>query len=392
MYVDVFTDAPGLPSSRSRRVVMDRLKRNGDSVGIDPAIRADLARRLLLQVWDGTIAVGPVHPDYLLRAATLPWLSAYSDVLKNVFAAQDLGQKIDLSNLPGPGLSPQLLAFALASSLAEHSLQRGLPGVRAYYERPRILFLRHGFGIADWSELPRVGAYREGIDLVNSPFAFLGGQESATSLAMRWGIADTALELGVNLAQPTPLNTLPLVSAALSQGTSVNAFSSDQKSNLNPISVPSAIKAVLEDDMSGGDTLVAPLSLVSIAGKQTYGWWSIQPGGYAVGRMELGGGQAMSENAIVEVNSSINKIVIQLNANVVRCGFAASADVLAGAENAGTGPCVEAAVCEAYMDLVYEGAYFLFMPVGGKEAEKGIQKIINSVMKSAGGKLASAGC
>ena len=392
VYVDAFTDAPGLPSSRSRRVIMDRLTRNRDGVGIDPTMTADLVRRLLLQVWDGAIAVGPVHPDYLLRAATVPWLHAYSDELKHVLAARYLGQKIELSNLRGPGLSPQLLSFALASSLAEHSLQRGLPGVRAYYERPRILFLRHGFGIADWSESPRVATYREGIDLANSPFAFLGSQESATSLAMRWGIADTALELGVNLAQPSSLNALPLVSAALSRGTPVNAFSSDQKSDLNPISVPSAIKAVLQDDMSGGGTLIAPLSLVPISGKQTYGWWSIQPGGYALGRMELGGGQAMSERQIVEVNNDINETIINLNAHVVACGFAASADVLAGAESADTGSCVEKAVCEAYSELLYAQAYFLFMPVGGEEAEKGIQKIINELIKKAGGKLAAAGC
>jgi len=368
----ITAQAPGLPPSTTQKVILDRLAASQSS--IDPAVSDELTRQLLTQVWDGIAAVGPVHPYFVLQNATLPWIHAVRDIRQKALAARYLGQKSDPSALPQGGLSPDLLIFTLASSVAEHALQsKAFPDLRAYYARPRLLFIRHGFGIADWSAPARVATYREGIDIANSPFAFVGSSQSSVALAMQWGIADTALEYELGASRGVAFNTVGLMSAAAQQKVAFKAVGAAQKTQLDSLGLPAPMRSVLEQELAAGNTLVTPSGFVPLAGHKTYGWWSVQPGGYAIGKMELGGSQAMTEHIELAENlSNWPKLFAELHGTVLACYFAASSSVLMGAPAADPAPCVDKAVCGAVTDFLNEEAWFRVSPSGGEEEEQTI--------------------
>ncbi len=222
-----------------------------------------VAGALLTQVWDGAIGVGTIHPPYLAKA-TLAWLGAYIDLQNSLIAAASPGGELNPSELPGPLLSPELLTFFLSSGNAERQIQAQFaPQVRAYHQRPRLAFFRHGFVVSDWTNASQRVNYREGIDVVNSPFGFVGHAELQTRLAMRWGAADTALELRFSQDGGEAFNTLPLMAAANAAKVAKVTIGPDQKAALASISVPAPIKAALERDLADERAIVAPERLIA---------------------------------------------------------------------------------------------------------------------------------
>jgi len=141
------------------------------------------------------------------------------------------------------------------------------------------------------------GAHRfaQGIDLINAPFQFVG--DAADAVRLEADIADTALER-LTVTPNSNFNTVPLFEAASAQSVSVLTISPQQTGTLDSLAVPAAIKNVLAGELAQGQTLVLPARLVRLGEVQTYGWWSVDPtSGIALGKMELGGAQAMTETA-----------------------------------------------------------------------------------------------
>ena len=67
-------------------------------------------------------------------------------------------------------------------------------GLRSFYEPPRVALFRHGFQVADWSRPQGPWRFTDGIDLLNTPFQWLGAPEDVQHVAIATGIADTAIE------------------------------------------------------------------------------------------------------------------------------------------------------------------------------------------------------
>ncbi len=355
LYFEAETRGPQLSPSVSRRVILDRLTSNSSNPQIDPSMaKDDIAASLIEQVWDGVIGFGPVRPVYLAKA-TAAWIGSLEALDNQLISAQNSRQKLNPSDLPGPILSPELLTFFLESGEAENDIQKQFaPRARAYYERPRLAFFHHGFAISDWSNLSKLPSYREGIDLVNSPFAFVGGVRDKASLAMRWGAADTALELRFSLTNNHTFNTLRLIAAAKAQQVPVRAIGPDQKSMLNSISVPPSIKSVLESELADNNALVVPIALVSMQHTHSYGWWSVdRRTGYAIGKMELGGAQDLSE--YTNLQQSIpdwSHTAANLFGNFLKCYFGAASSVLATGSGGSTASCLSSACCDALGDVL----------------------------------------
>jgi hypothetical protein len=397
LYLEFETRAPQLSPKQSRRIILDRLASNGGSLQIDPALaKDDVAGKLLVQIWDGAIAVGTIHPAYL-ATATAAWIDAYESLQNALIAAENAGGKLNPQDLPRSLLPPELLTFFVASGEAEDQIQKKFaPAARAYYERPRLAFFRHGFVVADWGDLSKPASYREGIDVVNSPLGFIGAPDAQRGLAMRWGAADTALELRFSLAGGEGFNTIRLMAAATSQKVAVRAVSPNQKAAPQSMNVPFSIKSVLDSEVSDNRALLAPASLVNLNGTRTYGWWSIeQSTGYAIGKMELGGAQDLSE--YTEVQQKIpewSKLAGTLLGNVLRCYAASEASALATGQGTGTSQCLEAACCQGFSEVLgmeAEGGMSMALIREEEEDLNALQQAIESAEKSGLGSAAGAG-
>jgi len=400
LYLEVETRGPQLAPSHSRRVILDRLASSGGTLRIDPAMAGDdVAAALITQVWDGAIGVGAIHPLYLAKA-TLAWIASDIDLQNLLMAAADPGEKLDPSQLPGPLLAPELLSFFLSSGNVENRIQKQFtPQVRAYYERPRLAFLRHGFVVGDWADLSKRASYREGIDIVNSPFGFVGHPELQTGLAMRWGAADTALELRFSLNAADAFNTLSVIAAAAAAKVPVHTIGPDQRAALASMSIPASIKAVMEGDLRDRRAILAPEQLVDMNGTHTYGWWSIeQDTGYAIGKMELGGAQALTE--YTNLQRAIPKasfIAGNLMGNVLRCYMGAVSDVLASGAGGSTAGCLQGACCQAISQLLkmeVQDSMSIALLMEDEEELSMVYKLLDAAMAQGanytGGKAAAA--
>jgi len=301
LYVDFATKGPNLVDAISRRVILDRLEGKEGAFRLQAGMEDDRSlRALLMQVWDGTISVGTPHVLSVFQTQ-LETMKAQESMEEKARGQVYLGHDFGADDLAGPALPPELLKFAFASDLGQLALgHQGAAGVLRYYERPRLLFLRHGFMVADWSKPAGARRYREGIDLINAPLRFIGEGEETRQLALETGIADTALERFFTSGR-ADFNTVPLFAAASDQGVPLQAVGPAQASALDSLTLPPAIKRVLADELAQGRTLVVPMRLVALNQTQTFGWWSIDSStGYALGKMESGGAQDMSETATLQ--------------------------------------------------------------------------------------------
>ncbi|MGA7965239.1 MAG: hypothetical protein WCB49_05015, partial [Gammaproteobacteria bacterium] len=99
-----------------------------------------------------------------------------------------------------------------------------------------------------------------------------------------------------------------------------------------PDKLPPPILAALREDVASGSIVVAPAALVAVNGVQAYGWWSFTDGTpYALGKMDLGGGQAMMETAKID-KEIFDKTMpfIKFYGNCLKCYMGAVAGALAG--------------------------------------------------------------
>lgn len=385
--LDVTSSGPHLPDAHYRRVIMDRLKVSGSKLQIEPALADDrVVRALLVQAWDGAISVGSNNPVFVL-GTRLATLKAQENIEEKARARIYLGENFSMDELPGPMLPPELVDFYFASDVDRFLLARQhATRVRSYYERPRLAFFRHGFVVGDWGKPQDAHRFAQGIDLLNAPFQFVGRTEEAQRLATEAGIVDTALER-LTVKPDRSFNTVPLFAAASDQNISILTVTAEQKSALDGIAIPSAIKNVLADELAKGQMLIVPSRLVKLNDVQTFGWWSVDPAtGMALGKMELGGAQAMMETS--EINERIEKwteIFAKFYGGLLQCYMEALGENLGAMDTLKTGhlhhgepgenptpdtdqlaECVIKQTCDAIADIITEAAV---SPAFAREAE-----------------------
>lgn len=354
LQVEIVFHSPGQPDETERRTILDRVEPQGDSWRLVPAwAEAGKVRPVLLQAWDGAVDVGAPH--------LYAWIDAEAGALRNVTpwrTALTSSQELNPDDLPGPGLSPQLSGFFFTSGLARHRMAAA-SGFRLlpYFARPRLAFLRHGYVRHDWSESAPVAVqYAEGIDVVNEPVCFFGSTAYAGLFALRAGISDTILEQFV-LHDPLPFNAVPALAAARAQKLPLATVSS--ASDLAGLRVPAAIRTAMSDDLAHGRLILAPTGPVELAQTHAFPWWSIDPRtGAALGRMDVGGGQAMMEfSKVTETVGSLAKVFGKLMGNMIRCYGGAIGSAMAGGGKGSKSDevkllkCLRAAACEALKDF-----------------------------------------
>ena len=394
VYLEVTSVGPRLPEARYRRVIMDRLEPSGSGVRIQPALADDqFVRPLLVQAWDGAVSVGGNNAVFVLQTI-LDTMKAHESMEEKARAQVYLGESFGVDDLPAPTLSKELIGYFFTSDVTRFLLGRQhAKSARSYYERPRLAFLRHGFVVGDWSRPQGARRFVEGIDLLNAPFQFTGSAADAERLAREAGVADTALE-GSMTSAGALFNTLPLFAAAAAQNVRTVTIRPDQAEDLQGIAVPPAIKAVLREELAQGQTLLLPARLVKLNEVDTYGWWSIDPEtGLALGKMELGGAQGLTE--VTQMHEKIEKwteIFAKFYGGVMRCYMDAlgeslgSIDVLKGRVNVkhgapGESPmpdpsklaqCVISQACDTIADLLVEAS---ITPAFAREAEEAIKPL-----------------
>ncbi len=378
--LDVTSAGPHLAETHYQRVILDRLEASSAKLRIAPALTEDRAvRALLAQAWDGAVSVGSTSPVFVL-ATRLATAKAQQAIEEKARARLYLGQTFSVDDLPGPMLSPQLIDYYFSSDVDRFLIaQHHGAKAKSYYERPRLAFFRHGFVVADWGRAKSEYRFAQGIDLLNSPFQFVGTADDAQQLAMEAGIVDTALER-LTVQPDRSFNTIPLFAAASDQDVSILTITPDQKSTVDGMAIPSAIKNALAAELAQGQMLILPSRLVKLNEVQTFGWWSVDPAtGMALGKMELGGAQAMTETT--ELNERIEKwteIFTKFYGGLLQCYMQAIGSGIEAMNDLNPIPdselaeCVISATCDAIADIIAEAAV---SPAFAEEAEAEIRPL-----------------
>lgn len=416
--VDFASKGPHLADAISRRVILDRLEGKEGAFRLQAGMEDDRSlRALLIQVWDGTISVGTPHLLSVFQTQ-LETMKAQESMQEKARGQVYLGQDFGADDLAGPLLPTELLRFTFASDLGQLALgHKGAFPVERYYERPRLLFLRHGFMVADWSKPDGARRYREGIDLINAPFRFVGSEAETRQRALETGITDTALERFFTSGR-ADFNAVPLFAAASDQKIPLQVVGPAQVSALDAVTLPPAIKRVLANDLAQGSTVVVPARLVTLNQTQTLGWWSIDSStGFALGKMELGGAQDMVETSKLEEKvRAIAEIFGRFYGGLLGCYMLSIADALVppsgpytvldesalpyGGEHlptlkggVGLGECVIGVTCRAIKELSDEAmSSFELEKVNEKIIEKLRELIAEWAATEVGGPEMGAAC
>ncbi|MGH8162685.1 MAG: hypothetical protein ACRESR_11215, partial [Gammaproteobacteria bacterium] len=343
LWLDVVESAPGRQPFKIRRIVLDRLNGVGDALA---AGQSDaLARLLLVQIWDGAADVGAFATPFILRTQNNE-LAAIRAAAAAAMGATSQDGKVSLDNQPPPVLSSAIVSLFFASDLARHFIGADIGAqMRSYYRMPRLAFMRRGFRVADWGAAVPSAVYAQDIDLLDPPLAITGPVNGVREFALRSGISDTALEAQAGMAHPR-LGTLA-VFAALPAGIAPKRYA--QRSEL-PSDLPPPILAALRADVASGNTVVAPPALVAVNGVQAYGWWSFSDGTpYALGKMDLGGGQSMSEKGILVTKTVLKAIpYVKFLYSCYECGLAGATKSIGTFGSAGQAQfvgCMVKAIC-----------------------------------------------
>ena len=324
LFVEFTLVSPGLPDETLRRTIIDRVEPAGSGWRMLPALADDRSvRPVLAQIWDAALDCGTPHPAAVWEAS---WAAVRT--LDPLLLSAKARLKFEPRDIAVPTVSPVLQGFSLASGLRRQALcaAAGAP-VRCFAMRPRLALMRHGAEIADWTNPGAAGSrYREGIDLVNTPYRFFGAAR-AVELARQAGVADTALEVHA-VARAAGLNTIPVFAAATVQKLKFVAI--PDAATLRERALPPAVQAALLRELQAGQRIIMPERPVAYAGSHVFAWWSVDPAsGYALGRMELGGGQALTEQAkLDEQIADWTEMISKFYGSILKCYMGALRDAL----------------------------------------------------------------
>ena len=415
VHLDFETSAPNadhgtsLAPRVSTRVLFDHSppvgtvsETNASSLTVsDTAVRAQA-----LQVWDGMVSFGSMHPAYLATVIQR-WLGVESELTRAVPEGTALQGK-RLAAAPGPVIPPQLAIMLARSARVGAILADRIGDVRGFYERPRLTFLRHGYQATDVADTSKPPKYAEGIDLIDPSMVFVGDRARAVELARQWGIADAYLEGDWEITR-TQLNVLPLASEAAAQSLQLQFLSRNAVLEISDQAVPHVVRSVLLRDLDAGNAILAPSALIDTAIGRHYTWWSIDPStGFPTGRVDLGGGQGLLEYAEQEKNLTyLPEQTAGFVGDIDRCYFAGVVSALSGnTSGVDTHECVKKAACEMLAAIIAQEAkgfpQLLTSPEleEEQEIESLIEQLIDDLQKydatfiseQAGERAANAAC
>ena len=147
------------------------------------------------------------------------------------------------------------------------------------------------------------------------------------------GVLETVLEAQEMSDQGKVINTALIFAEAKAQEISWLLIKNGEDPNWKRVDLPPDVRTRLEEDLSGGYWVIAPVQQVLIGGKLESAWWRLNPiTGNILGVGKNGMGQAMTQYATkVDIVLQL-KTAIQIYADIMRCLATAITSPLRGAQ------------------------------------------------------------
>ena len=216
--------------------------------------------------------------------------------------------------------STRLLQLAVARQTSLAEALKSSSGIAAMIDTPLLTI--YGYRISGARQQPEEVRAEHFIDLVDNALQIVPADQASAAkayeLALRHSAADSALESAtIGLLQPdsNPSSGAVVFAAAQSQGKPPFLASSRDVDLLRS-------SGVSENDIEWIYDYESPTSrlLVAVAPNGSTAWWSVQPDGVAVLRMNGGRGTAMSEAAINNTKAVMMGICSLTSIGMAVCG------------------------------------------------------------------------
>jgi hypothetical protein len=168
--------------------------------------------------------------------------------------------------------------------------------------------------------------------VVNDVSVSPAAKEDPFRVQLEQGVLETVLEAREMSDQGKVINAANIFAEAKAQEIDWLLVENAGDPNWKRVELPPAVRARIEEDLSGGHWVIAPVRQVLIGGKPESAWWRLNPQtGNILGAGENGMGQAMTQYA-VKVNIVLQlKTAIQIYADIMRCMATAITSPLRGA-------------------------------------------------------------
>lgn len=222
--------------------------------------------------------------------------------------------------------STRLLQLAVARQTSLAEALKSSSGITAMVDTPLLTI--YGYRISGVRQQPEEVRVERFVDLVDNALQIVPADQASAAkayeLALSHSAADSALESAtIELLQPdsNPSSGAVVFGAARSQGKPPFLASSRDVDLLRS-------SGISESDIEWIYDYELPTSrlLVAVAPDGSTAWWSVQPDGVAVLRMNGGRGSAMSEAAITNTKAVMIGI----------CGLTSTAMAVCGVQGGGT--------------------------------------------------------
>jgi hypothetical protein len=320
--------APGTPTRVVVREIVDRIgieNRVGDGEKViktdwrdEKRLRYALAGRQEILIDPGSLSE-PFALNQLLSQLTAR-KGALEALLKENSSPEKTKPPAKPAVQPGSTLSGELLSLSCATSaLGERLVGTGSRDITFYRATPGIAVFKTRLDTAPGGKV----MVRQGFDIVEPTFRVVAADDpgKARRLALALGALQTRLERALalqfseagtrHLDQQAPdqvrglvntLNTIDVFDAARRAAVKTAFLNAAQAKDVSGLRISAEAKERIRQDLAKGYVVLVPEKNVLLGGRQTIGWWRIDPRtGCALGMMESGEGALTIEYLLNQV-------------------------------------------------------------------------------------------
>jgi len=229
-----------------------------------------------------------------------------------------LARVSEMRFLPGELYGLALKRFEFSSSAPD-----------TYLDSPNLFAFHSSLGQDEKGEL--VGS--QCLDIVSNDISVSpASKKDPFQVQLEQGVLETVLEAREMSDQERVISTALIFAEAKAQKINWLLIKNGEDRNWESVGLPPDIRARIEEDLTKGYWVIAPVRQVLIGGKPESAWWRLNPDtGNLLGLGASGMGQAMTQYA-VKVNIVLQlKTAIQIYADIMRCLATAITSPLRGA-------------------------------------------------------------
>ncbi|HEX4793877.1 MAG TPA: hypothetical protein VH370_08805 [Humisphaera sp.] len=288
--------APGTPPLAVRRDMFDLIGpaaraeakgRNVPEPSIDDNVK--LKRALALMERTDILPITCQIPAAFVESMFARDMLANREFLLGAVHSALAGDNQKTAAKPAP-LAGQLYNWAVARSTWSGQ------SADLYVDRINLVTYRLQTGLDPDGEL----TIANGFDIVANKLAARPKASKALSANLAQGIMETNAEALFGVGLGPVQNTAELLEKSAAQEIKWLAFRNGNDARWEQIEVSPDVRARINQDMASGYAVLVPQKSVELAeGLSRFGWWRVNPStGEALGRMESGAGQALTERII----------------------------------------------------------------------------------------------